>query len=186
MRRIAPLVVSAALLLGGCQNSDNREGDLRARLEDARARTGMLQQKLAATQAKTERDEAIDKQRYADLWKGGPVFPGPLVSLPLLGTLEWRCGDDRRASFTFRPAGATVRVAFETSDGARRARNANPGDRVTAPPVNQDENARWIISYRHKPGFVSADITVAPRLSRKRKSCLASITRLKLSGHPWE
>lgn len=188
MRRMILFAMATAVFVGSCQTSDDTEDRLRTQLDEARARIATLEDDVAALQkpAPEKRRQSIDKERYADLWGGGPTIGGPLVALPRLGILRWRCDDDKRFRFVFRPAGASVTVAYVTGGGARRSTTLQPGNAVTTPWVEMGQDVRWTVTYRHKPGFVRGDITVKPQLSPKRGSCLATVSSMEINGHHWE
>ena len=116
------------------------------RLDEALTRIATLEEELVTMreQAGEQEQNETNEDRYPDLWGGGPASPGLLIALPELGTLSWRCDDDKMFRFAFRPAGANIRVAYETSGGQRRSTNLHPGNVLSTPWIGPStRTVRW-------------------------------------------
>jgi len=86
------------------------------------------------------------------------------MSIPLVGRLTWTCNDDREFSFTFTPEQATITVE-QSIEGEITRKQLDSGEELTSRFLPVDVHREWTVSYRHKPGTISAEISVEPAVS---------------------
>jgi hypothetical protein len=117
-------------------------------------------------------------------------YGGVVARLPFVGTLTWRCDDERRffTQLTLPSPGATVLVGLE-ADGTRvwRRRPVHPRPpprRAVAGPFAAVRDQTWTIRYHHMP----ATLTVIARLRfaapRSRSDCVVSRTNIQVRRTP--
>jgi hypothetical protein len=113
-------------------------------------------------------------------------YEGVVARLPFVGTLTWRCDDERRFStqLTLPSPGATVFVSLD-ADGRRvwRRRQVNPvpaPERTMVGSFAAVRRQTWTIRYHHKP----ATLTVIARLRfaapPSRSQCVVSRTNIEI------
>ena len=162
MRRIWLLLVSMALVAAAC---DSGEADrLRGELDAARSQAAVAEKAAQQTErARQSTAEQLDQMReqLAQLERPGE---GLVMSIPLVGRLTWTCNDDREFSFTFTPEQATITVE-QSIEGEIARKQLDPGDELTSGFLPVDVHREWTVTYRHKPGTISAVISVEPAVS---------------------
>ncbi len=173
---MARVLLCIVLLLAAACNDDQglreRVKALETDLREARDRVDEL-----------ERQTVVERDRYVDVWRGGPTASGPLLALPRLGALRWTCDDDYGVRIVFTAAAATVRVSYDAPDLSRSGL-IHPGQRVGA-TVAAGESVAWTIAHRHEPGFIRAHVEVATARSR-RGNCLVPKIRVEETGRRYD
>ena len=187
---MARLLLCIALVLGpaGCSDDPQRVRAPDSRLAEAREALQVLGRDLAAARDRVdelERQVDVEQGRYVDLWGGGPTMRGPLLALPRLGAMRWKCDDDFGFRIVFEPAGATVEVDLDYStDAAGSHRPLHPGQSLGA-TIAAGETVSWRITSRHPPGFIRAHVDVTAERS-KQGSCILPSIRLRESARVYE
>lgn len=169
MRRISLLLVCVLLVASACQSDETDR--LREQLDAARSRLAAAEQdvKAAETAAQdSERDRKSMAGQLNDLQKqlGQLETPGQgvVVSIPLVGSLSWKCNDAREFSFTFTPEQATVTVE-RSIDGEITRRELDPGEELRSPFQPPDVHREWTVTYRHEAATISAGISALPAVN---------------------
>lgn len=190
---MARILLCTVVLLGltACTGAGDDAARERARtttadLADARGRVARLRDRLAEARDRVdelERQTVIDRDRYVDLWSGGPTVRGTFLALPRLGVMRWTCHDNDGFRIVFEGRGASVRVAYDTPT-ASGARMVHPGKSLEA-TVGEGESVAWTITHRHKPGFIRAHVDVATARSR-HGNCLLPVVRLEERGRLYD
>lgn len=158
-------VVFASVLLIATACDSGEADRLREELDAARAEVSEAQK--AAKRSERLRQstaEQLDQMRdqLAQLEQPGE---GLVVSIPLVGRLTWECNDDRDFAFTFTPEQATITVE-QSFDGDITRKRLDPGEELTSEFLPPDAHREWTVTYRHKPGTISAGISVVPAVNR--------------------
>jgi hypothetical protein len=162
MRGMWLLLVSIALVASAC---DSGEADrLRGALDAARSQAATAEK--AAHQSERARQSTAEQLDQMREQLAQPERPGEglVMSIPLVGRLTWACNDDREFSFTFTPEQATITVE-QSIEGEITRRQLDPGEELTSRFLRVDVQREWTVIYRHKPGTISARISVEPAVS---------------------
>jgi hypothetical protein len=142
---------------GEVEGLEDRLRAARSEAASATREAADLRTKLKATRRELEAVE----ENLAELDDAGRPGRGLVVALPLIGSLRWDCNDAREFSFTFTPDAADI-VVQHSVDGEVTKKRLRPGDELVGPYVAVDAHQEWTVTYRHKPGIVSAGIYVEP------------------------
>jgi len=166
MRRLLLGLLVMVLVAPACDSGEVEQ--LREELDAARSEVVVAEKAMEASDEAaqdSERDRKSIARQLSNLQKqlGQVETPGRgvVVSIPLLGELTWKCNDDRDFSFTFTPDGATITVG-QAIDGEITRRQLDPGEELTSGFLPPDTHREWTVTYRHKPGTISAGISVVP------------------------
>lgn len=170
MRRFA-LSVGLVILLAGVACDSGETETLEKELETARSQLAAAEKAAKASEEEAERSERDRKRMARELRRfqeqaGVVERPGEgvVLTVPLVGSLTWRCNDDRHFSFSFVPQMATVEVQ-QSIDGELTRKTLHPGQRLTSAFRPADVHREWTVTYRHKPGTISVGISVVPSIS---------------------
>ncbi|MEA2363990.1 MAG: hypothetical protein QOD71_3135 [Thermoleophilaceae bacterium] len=107
---------------------------------------------------------------------------GLVARLPFVGTLAWRCDDERRfyTQLTLPRPGATV---FVTLDADRkpiwRGKQVNPDPaprRTVVGPFSAVRGQTWVISYNHEPATLKVVARLRFAAPPSRSQCVVSST----------
>lgn len=154
--------VVLALVLSGCQSGEDDQ--LRGQLNEAREQLAAMREEAGDSErarASAIRQLEQSREQLEELTLPERPGQGVVVSVPLLGTLTWDCNDARKFSFTYVPEAATVTVSHSV-EGEVTSRRLHPGDEFAGPYLGPELHQEWTINYRHKPGTISAGISVTP------------------------
>jgi hypothetical protein len=117
-------------------------------------------------------------------------YGGVVARLPFVGTLTWRCDDERRfvTYLTLPNPGATVLVSLE-ADGTRvwRRRPVHPRPApkpAVAGPFPAVRHQTWTIRYHHKPATLRVIARLRFAAPRSRSQCVVSRTNLEVRRTP--
>lgn len=166
MRRALIGLAVLALCASACD--DGEVVRLEDRLEAARSETADATREaddLRAELKATRRQLRAVRGDLAELDDPGRPGRGLVIALPLLGSLWWDCNDAREFSFTFAPDAADV-VVQHSVDGEVTKKRLRPGHELAGPYVDAGAHQEWIVTYRHKPGTISAGIYVKPAVEQ--------------------
>jgi hypothetical protein len=163
------VLVGIALLAPACDSGD--ADHLRAQLSQARsqlddAETDVREADKAAQESERDRRVIAGQLKELQVQLAQLEKPGEdlVVSIPLVGRLTWKCNDAREFSFTFTPEQATIFVK-QSIDGEITRRQLDPGEELTSAFLPPDAHREWTVTYRHKPGTISAGISVVPAVN---------------------
>ena len=155
-----------ALALSACDAGEVES--LRNRLEAARSEAATAAREAAdlrRTLKATRRELETAREDLARLDDPGRPGRGLVIALPLLGSLRWDCNDAREFSFTFAPDAADI-VVQHSVDGEVTKKRLYGERELVGPYVDADARQEWIVTYRHKPGTISAGIYVEPAVEQ--------------------
>jgi hypothetical protein len=159
MRGRCLLLAFVALIISAC---DSGESDrLREELDAARSQAAVaVRAARRSERARRSTVQQLDQMREQlnQLERPGEAL---VVSIPLVGSLTWECNNDREFSFTLTPKQATITVE-QSIDHEVTRRQLDPGEDLTSEFGPPDLHREWSVVYRHKPGTISAGISVVP------------------------
>lgn len=155
-----------ALSVSACDGGEveGLEDRLRAARSNAASATREAAE-LRTTLKETRRELEAAREDLARLDDPGRPGRGLVIALPLLGSLRWDCNDAREFSFTFAPDAADV-VVQHSVDGHVTKKRLYADRELVGPYVDAEAHQEWIVTYRHKPGTISAGIYVEPAVEQ--------------------
>ena len=180
MRRVHAALAVMMILAPSCQNQNVSR--LERELAEARQQLATAQDQADADRARASTGRQLQRARdQLSQLQRSEHATGDVLSVPLLGSLTWRCNNDREFAFTFIPAGATLTVQHSVEDEVTR-RQIDPGEKFNGPFSKPAEHQEWVINYRHKPGIISAKLSVVPAV--RQGACFIRNFTLEESRQP--